>query len=44
VDQLPYRTPAYTAANKAWTLYWRDRNRRFHLYDQSLLHQTSKNF
>jgi hypothetical protein len=24
---------AYTAADKSWTLYWRDRNLRFHLYD-----------
>lgn len=34
MDQLPDRTPAYIAANKTWTLCWRDRNRRFHLYDQ----------
>jgi hypothetical protein len=23
----------YTAADKSWTLYWRDRNLRCHLYD-----------
>ena len=23
----------YTAAGKSWTLYWRDRNLRFHTYD-----------
>lgn len=23
----------YSAAEKSWTLYWRDRNLRFHLYD-----------
>lgn len=23
----------YSAAAKTWTLYWRDRNLRFHLYD-----------
>src|SRR5271166_4470754 len=23
----------YTAAGKSWTLYWRDRNLRFHIYD-----------
>jgi Protein of unknown function (DUF3024) len=23
----------YTAADKSWTLYWRDRNLRFHAYD-----------
>ena len=23
----------YTAADKTWTLYWRDRNLRFYLYD-----------
>ncbi|WP_255450381.1 DUF3024 domain-containing protein [Skermania sp. ID1734] len=25
--------PRYTAATKTWTLYWRDRHFRFHLYD-----------
>ena len=24
----------YTKATKRWTLYWRDRNLRFHAYDQ----------
>lgn len=24
----------YSAGEKSWTLYWRDRNLRFHLYDQ----------
>jgi hypothetical protein len=23
----------YQAADKSWTLYWRDRNLRFHIYD-----------
>lgn len=23
----------YTTAGKSWTLYWRDRNLRFHSYD-----------
>jgi len=29
------RSPAsrYTAATKSWTLFWRDRNLRFHAYD-----------
>ena len=24
----------YTTVDKSWTLYWRDRNLRFHLYDR----------
>ncbi|MGH3282795.1 MAG: DUF3024 domain-containing protein [Trebonia sp.] len=24
----------YTKTSKTWMLYWRDRNLRFHLYDQ----------
>jgi Protein of unknown function (DUF3024) len=27
----------YTAATRAWTLYWRDRNLRFHVYDLAAL-------
>jgi len=30
---FPIARLRYTAANKSWTLYWRDRNLRFHLYD-----------
>jgi hypothetical protein len=30
---LPIARLRYTAADKSWTLYWRDRNLRFHLYD-----------
>ena len=31
---LPIARLRYTAADKSWTLYWRDRNLRFHRYDQ----------
>ncbi|AXH98062.1 DUF3024 domain-containing protein [Ornithinimicrobium avium] len=31
---LPIARLRYTAKDKAWTLYWRDRNLRFHLYDR----------
>jgi plasmid stabilization system protein ParE len=31
---FPIARLRYTPANKTWTLYWRDRNRRFHLYDR----------
>ena len=31
---LPIARLRYTAADKSWTLYWRDRNLRFHIYDQ----------
>ena len=34
MDQLPNRTTALTTVDKSWTLYWRDRNLRFHLYDR----------
>ena len=30
---LPIARLRYTAADKSWTLYWRDRNLRFHIYD-----------
>ena len=30
---FPIARLRYTAADKSWTLYWRDRNLRFHLYD-----------
>ena len=31
---FPIARLRYTIAEKTWTLYWRDRNLRFHLYDQ----------
>jgi hypothetical protein len=31
---LPIARLRYTAADQSWTLYWRDRNLRFHRYDQ----------
>lgn len=31
---FPIARLRYTAASKMWTLYWRDRNLRFHLYDR----------
>src|SRR3954462_10293921 len=34
---LPIARLRYTAVDKSWTLYWRDRNLRFHLYDQLAL-------
>jgi hypothetical protein len=33
MDQLPAARLRYTAADKSWTLYWRDRNLRFHRYE-----------
>ncbi len=30
---LPIARLRYTAAGRSWTLYWRDRNFRFHIYD-----------
>jgi hypothetical protein len=30
---FPIARMRYTAAGKSWTLYWRHRNLRFHLYD-----------
>lgn len=30
---FPIARLRYTAANRTWTLYWRDRNLRFHRYD-----------
>jgi len=32
-SSVPIARLRYTAANKSWTLYWRDRNLRFHVYD-----------
>jgi hypothetical protein len=31
--RFPIARLRYTAATQAWTLYWRDRNLRFHTYD-----------
>jgi hypothetical protein len=31
---VPVARLRYTAGDKSWTLYWRDRLLRFHLYDQ----------
>jgi Protein of unknown function (DUF3024) len=30
---FPIARLRYTAVGKSWTLYWRDRNLRFHIYD-----------
>jgi hypothetical protein len=30
---FPIAQLRYTIAEKSWTLYWRDRNLRFHVYD-----------
>jgi hypothetical protein len=30
---FPIARLRYTAGDRSWTLYWRDRNIRFHLYD-----------
>jgi hypothetical protein len=30
---FPIARLRYTVADKSWTLYWRDRNLRFHAYD-----------
>jgi len=30
---FPVARLRYTAASKSWTLYWRDRNLQFHIYD-----------
>jgi hypothetical protein len=32
--RLPIARLRYTKASKTWTLYWRDRNLRFHRYDR----------
>jgi Protein of unknown function (DUF3024) len=32
--RFPIARLHYTQATKMWTLYWRDRNLRFHRYDQ----------
>jgi hypothetical protein len=34
MDKPPDRRTRYTAATRTWTLYWRDRQLRFHLYDR----------
>jgi hypothetical protein len=31
---VPVARLRYAAATKSWTLYWRDRNLRFHSYDE----------
>lgn len=31
---LPIARLRYTVADASWTLYWRDRNLRFHVYDR----------
>jgi hypothetical protein len=31
---FPIARLRYTAATRSWTLYWRDRNLRFHIYDR----------
>jgi hypothetical protein len=31
---LPIARLRYTAADRSWTLYWRDRHLRFHIYDR----------
>ena len=33
MDAVPIVRLRYTQATKMWTLYWRDRNLRFHIYD-----------
>ena len=38
---FPIARLRYTSARQVWTLYWRDRNLRFHLYDQSPRHAES---
>ena len=32
--RFPIARLRYTQATRTWTLYWRDRNLRFHRYDQ----------
>ncbi len=32
--RFPIARIRYAANTKAWTLYWRDRNLRFHLYNR----------
>lgn len=32
--RFPIARMRYTKASRVWTLYWRDRNLKFHLYDQ----------
>jgi Protein of unknown function (DUF3024) len=34
MDTVPIARLRYTQATRTWTLYWRDRNLRFHRYDQ----------
>jgi hypothetical protein len=33
-SRLPIARLRYTKASRTWTLYWRDRNLRFHRYDR----------
>jgi hypothetical protein len=34
MDMVPIARFRYAQATKMWSLYWRDRNLRFHRYDQ----------
>jgi hypothetical protein len=34
VDAVPDRAVRYTKATRLWSLYWRDRNLKFHEYDR----------
>jgi hypothetical protein len=33
--RFPIARLRYTKANRTWTIYWRDRNLKFHLYDRT---------
>jgi hypothetical protein len=33
--RLPVARPRYIKARREWSLYWRDRHSKFHLYDQA---------
>jgi Protein of unknown function (DUF3024) len=34
MDTVPIARLRHTQATRTWSLYWRDRNLRFHLYNQ----------
>jgi hypothetical protein len=34
VDAVPDRSIGYSKATRLWSLYWRDRNLKFHEYDR----------
>ncbi len=34
VDAVPDRSSALVKVRREWSLYWRDRNLKFHLYDR----------